>query len=132
MAAPLNLEEGQLSTRPPCFNGQFYIWWKTRMHDFLMAEDRELWDSVLDRPFMPTTEVKYVENIKVVPKTRQQYNEADRKKIKKSYKAKKLLVCGIGAEEYNRILACESAKEISDCLKTTHDGTEHGKSWQEK
>lgn len=28
---------------------------------------------------------------------------------------KKLLVCGIGVEEYDRILACESAKEIWDC-----------------
>ncbi|XP_049372851.1 uncharacterized protein LOC125837822 [Solanum verrucosum] len=111
MVAPLNLEEGQSSTRPPRFNVQFYSWWRKSMHDCLMAEDSELWDIVLDGPFIPTTE----------------YNEADRKKIEKSYRAKKLLVCGIGADEYNYIYACESAKEIWDCLRTAHEGTEQVK-----
>jgi len=82
---------------------------------------------VLDGPFIPTVEVKDGEITKVVPKTRQQYNEADKKKIEKSYKAKKLLVCGIGADEYNCISACASAKEIWDCLSTTHEGTEQVK-----
>nr|XP_010322041.1 uncharacterized protein LOC104647894 [Solanum lycopersicum] len=58
MAAPLNLEEGQSSTRPPRFNGHFYSWWKVRMHDYLMAEDSELWDIVLDGPFIPIMEEK--------------------------------------------------------------------------
>ncbi|XP_015087062.1 uncharacterized protein LOC107030207 [Solanum pennellii] len=124
MTAPLNLEEGQSSTRPPHFNGQFYIWWKTRMHDYLMADDSELWDIVFDLPFIPTSKVKDDEITRVVLKTHQQYNEVDRKKIEKGYKAKKLLVCGIGAEEYNRISACEAAKEIWDCLRTAHEGTE--------
>ncbi|KAH0645174.1 hypothetical protein KY284_033058 [Solanum tuberosum] len=129
MVAPLNLEEGQSSTRPPHFNGQFYNWWKIRMHDFLIAEDSELWDIVLDGPLIliVEVEVKDGEITKVVLKTRQQYNEADRKKIEKSYRAKKLLVCGICVEEYNRISACESAKEIWDSLRTTHEGTEQMK-----
>uniref|UniRef100_A0A0V0IPX0 Putative ovule protein n=1 Tax=Solanum chacoense TaxID=4108 RepID=A0A0V0IPX0_SOLCH len=97
------------------------------MHDYLMAEDNKLWDIVLDGPFIPTTEVNDGEITKVVPKTCQQYTEADRKKIEKSYKAKKLLVCGIGAEEYNCISACELAKEIWDCLRTAHEGTEQVK-----
>ena len=97
------------------------------MHDFLMAEDSQLWDIVLDGPHVPTKEVKDGEITKVVPKTRQEYTEEDRKKVEKNYKAKKLLVCGIGAEEYNRISACESAKEIWDCLKTAHEGTEQVK-----
>ncbi|XP_069144353.1 uncharacterized protein [Solanum lycopersicum] len=101
MAAPLNLERGQSSTRPPRFNGHFYSWWKVRMHDYLMAEDSELWDI--------------------------KYDEADRIKIEKGYKAKTLLVYGIGPDEFNRVSACESAKEIWDCLKTTHEGTKQVK-----
>ncbi|XP_069148276.1 uncharacterized protein [Solanum lycopersicum] len=62
-----------------------------------------------------------------VPKPRQKYDEADRKKIEKGFKAKTLLVCGIGPDEYNRVSACESAKEILDCLKTAHEGTEQVK-----
>ncbi|XP_069146035.1 uncharacterized protein [Solanum lycopersicum] len=97
------------------------------MHDFLMAEDSELWDIVLDGPFILMSDVKDGEITILIPKTRQQYNEADRKKIEKGYTAKKLLVCGIGSEEFNRIFACESAKEIWDCLRTGHEGTEQVK-----
>ncbi|XP_069148130.1 MAR-binding filament-like protein 1 [Solanum lycopersicum] len=111
MAAPLNLEEGQSSTRPPRFHEHFYIWWKFRMHDFLMAEDNKLWDIVLDGPFIPMIEENDGEKTSLVPKPRQNYDEADRKKIEKGYKAK----------------TCESAKEIWDCLKTTHEGTEQVK-----
>ena len=115
MAAPLNLEEGQLSNRPPRFNGHFYSWWKVRMYDYLMAEDSELWDIVLDGPFVPTIEEKDGEKTILVPKPRKKYDEANRKKIEKGFKAKTLLVSGIGPDEYNRVSACESAKEIWDC-----------------
>ena len=36
-------------------------------------------------------------------------------------------MCGIGAEEYNHILACELAKEIWYYLKIAHEGTEQFK-----
>ena len=66
MATPLNLEESQSSTRPPRFNGHFSSWWKVRMYDFLMAEDSELWDIVLDGPFIPMIEEKDGENTRLV------------------------------------------------------------------
>ena len=53
------------------------------MHDYLMAEDRELWTIVLDGPFVPTMEEKDGEKTVLVPKSRQKYDEADRKKIEK-------------------------------------------------
>ena len=49
------------------------------------------------------------------------------KLIEKGYKAKTLLVCGIGPDEFNRVSACESGKEIWDCLKKAHEGTEQVK-----
>ena len=97
------------------------------MHDFLMAQHSELWDIVLDGPFIPVIEEKYGEKIRLVPKPRQKYDEADRKKIEKGYKAKTLLVCGIGTDEFNRVSAYESAKEIWDCLKTAHEETKQVK-----
>ena len=54
-------------------------------------------------------------------------DEADRKKIEKGYKANKLLVFGIGPDEFNRVSICESAKESWDCLKTAREGTEQVK-----
>ena len=62
-----------------------------------------------------------------VPKPKQKYDEDDRKKIEKGYKEKTLLVCGIGPDEFNRVSSCESAKEIWDCLKTAHEGTEQSR-----
>ena len=97
------------------------------MHDFLMAEDSELWDIVLDGPFIPMIEDKAGEKTSLFPKPRQKYDEPDRKKIEKGYKAKTLLVYGIGPDEFNRVSACESAKEIWGCLKTAHEGTEQVK-----
>ena len=97
------------------------------MNCYLMAMDNKLWDIMLDGLFIPTTKVKDSEITRVVLKTRQQYNEVEKKKIEKGYKLKKLLVCAIGAEEYNLISACETTKDIWDCLWTAHEGTKHVK-----
>ena len=100
---------------------------KLEMHDFLMAEDSELWDIFLDGPFIPMCEEKDGEITRLVPNPKNKYNEADRKKIEKVYKAKKLLVFGIGPDEFNCVSACELEKEIWDCLEIAHEGTEQVK-----
>ncbi|XP_070049073.1 uncharacterized protein [Nicotiana tomentosiformis] len=121
MAAPPNFEAGQSMYRPPRFNDQYYSWWNTRMHDFIMAEDSELWDVIYDRPFVPMKTVG--EGTVTIPKTRKEYNDANRKAIEKNFRAKKILVCGIGPDEYNHISACQSAKEIWEAPQTAHEGT---------
>ena len=35
----------------------------------------------------------------------------------------KLLYCGLGSNEHNRIMGCRSAKHIWDLLAVTHEGT---------
>ena len=82
------------------------------MRNFLIAEDSELWDIFLDGPYIPMIEEKDGEKTRLVPKPRQKYDEADMNKIEKGYKAKTLLVCGIGPDDFNHVSACESAKEI--------------------
>ncbi|XP_060178833.1 uncharacterized protein LOC132609018 [Lycium barbarum] len=55
-----------------------------------------------------------------------------RKAVEKNYKAKKILVCGIGSDEYNRVSACSTAKEIWKALQTSHEETtQQGKSSSE-
>nr|XP_009784810.1 PREDICTED: uncharacterized protein LOC104233165 [Nicotiana sylvestris] len=120
MAAPSNFEEGQPTYGPPRFNGQHYGWWKTRMHDFFMVEDSELWDVICDGPFVPTKTIG--EPAVIVPKTRNEYDDANRKAVEKSFQVKELLVCGIGPDEYNRISACQSAKEIWEALQIVTKG----------
>ncbi|XP_070020513.1 structural maintenance of chromosomes protein 3-like [Nicotiana sylvestris] len=57
------------------------------------------------------------------PKDRKEYSDIDRKAIEKNYRAKKILVCGIGPDEYNRVSACDTAKKIWETLQTAHEGT---------
>lgn len=40
---------------------------------------------------------------------------------------KKIQLCGIGVDEYNKISSCETADEIWDCRQTAHEGTKRGK-----
>ncbi|XP_070045828.1 uncharacterized protein [Nicotiana tomentosiformis] len=110
MVAPPNFEEGQSTYRPPRFNGQYYGWWRTGMYDFIMAEDSELWDVIYDGLFIPMKTSG--EPTVTVPKTRNEYNDADPKPIEKNFREKKIPVCGIGPDEYNRISAYQSTKEI--------------------
>ncbi|XP_075108824.1 uncharacterized protein LOC142180678 [Nicotiana tabacum] len=86
-----------------------------------MAEDSELWDVICDGPHVPMKKVG--ESGVMVPKTRKEYSDIDRKVVEKNFRAKKILVCGIGPDEYNRISACQSAKEIWELLQTALEGT---------
>ncbi|WMV27263.1 hypothetical protein MTR67_020648 [Solanum verrucosum] len=54
MAAPPIFQEGASLTRPPFFNGKYYGWWKNRMMDFIIAENYDLWNVVMDGPIIPT------------------------------------------------------------------------------
>lgn len=54
MSVPPGINEGQSTTRPPLFNGKYYSWWKTRMEDFLTAEDYELWTIINQDPLIPS------------------------------------------------------------------------------
>lgn len=92
-------------------------------HYFTIFEDYELWNVIEDGSFVPTKHVQNSEVTYKVSKTIKEFNDADRRQIEKKYMAKKLLVCGMGPDEYNRISTCENAKEIWDCLQTTHEET---------
>ncbi|XP_070055108.1 uncharacterized protein [Nicotiana tomentosiformis] len=91
------------------------------MHDFIIAEDSELWDVICDGPFVPMKTIG--EPAVTVPKSRKEYSDTDRKSIEKNFRAKKILVCGIRPDEYNRISACQSTKEICEALQIAHEGT---------
>ncbi|XP_070007565.1 uncharacterized protein [Nicotiana sylvestris] len=100
MVAPPNFEEGQPTYRPPRFNGQYYSWWKTRMHDFIMAEDSELWDIICDSPHVPMKKLE--ETRPMVPK---------------------VILTEKSSDEYNIVSGCDTAKEIWEALQTAHEGT---------
>ncbi|XP_075101832.1 uncharacterized protein LOC142177259 [Nicotiana tabacum] len=75
-----------------------------------MAKDSELWDVICDGPFVPTKTSG--DPAVTIPKTRKEFNDADRKSIEKNFRAKKILVC-----------ASQPAKEIWEALQIAHEGT---------
>ncbi|XP_075087750.1 uncharacterized protein LOC142169743 [Nicotiana tabacum] len=120
MSAPLENWEGQSTTRPPFFNGQYYSWWKNRMRDHIQGHDYELYDIVTDDPL--ATLKKNIEGVDM-PKTRADCTAEDLKKWEKNAKAKKWLICGFSPDEYIRIQGCSTAKQIWDTLQVAHEGT---------
>nr|XP_016485169.1 PREDICTED: uncharacterized protein LOC107805618 [Nicotiana tabacum] len=93
-----------------------------------MADNFELWDVICDGPFVPTKPIG--DPAVTIPKTRKEFNDADRKAIEKNFRAKKILSYGIVLDEYNMISACQSANEIWEALQTAHEGTTHVKQSQ--
>ncbi|XP_069155768.1 uncharacterized protein [Solanum lycopersicum] len=121
MAAAPTPQEGASQTRPPLFNGKYYGWWKNRMMDHLIGENPDLWGVILDGPTIP---MKIgTDGITKIPKERKEWNVEDKVAIQNNAKAKKILICGIGPDEYNRISSCQDAKAIWETLQTTHEGT---------
>ncbi|XP_070050344.1 uncharacterized protein [Nicotiana tomentosiformis] len=90
------------------------------MRDHIIGEDYELWDIVTDGP-LATMKIN-AEGVEV-PKTRADCTTEDLRKWEKNAKAKKLLVCGLGPDEYSRIQRCTTAKEIWNTLQMAHEET---------
>ena len=90
------------------------------MENYIQADDYELWLIIKGGALVPT---KANERGETVPKTPEEFNAEDFKKMEKNAKAKKLLYFGLGPDEYSRICECETAKQIWDALEIAHEGT---------
>ncbi|XP_019238970.1 PREDICTED: uncharacterized protein LOC109219025 [Nicotiana attenuata] len=82
-----------------------------------MAEDSELWDVICDGPFVPMKTIG--EGITTVTKTRTEYKDVDRKAVKKNFKAKKILVCGI--DQMNTTASQPVKQSKIDLLTTEYE-----------
>ncbi|XP_070032482.1 uncharacterized protein [Nicotiana tomentosiformis] len=109
MSASLGINEGQSTTRPPLFNIKYYSWWKERMENFLTAEDYELWTIVNRGPLTPT---KQNGENEIVSKDPSKFVAPNFRMMETNAKAKRILICGLGPDEYNRIFAFLNAKKI--------------------
>jgi len=59
----------------------------------------------------------------LIDKPKDQYISADWEKLTKNSQAKHILYCGLYANEYNRISACDTAQQIWNKLIVTYKGT---------
>lgn len=115
----MTFAEGQSSNRPPLFNGEHYTYWKTRMRVYIQATDYKVWRVILNGPTIPIKK----DGDQIIPKIEDEWKEEDYALIETNAKAMSILYCSLDAKEFNRISACESAKDIWEKLEVTYEGT---------
>ncbi|XP_055826079.1 uncharacterized protein LOC129894413 [Solanum dulcamara] len=89
--------------------------------DHLIGVSPDLWIVILDKPTIPMK--TGIDGTTQVPKDRKEWNTKDKLAIQNNARAKKILVYGIGPDEYNRISVCQDVKATWDTLQTAHEGT---------
>ena len=81
----------------------------------------KLWKIVNNGPYT----VPKIKNDKGedIDKPKDQYTSTDWERLINNSRAKHILYCGLDAIEYNRISACDNAKQIWNMLIITYEGT---------
>ena len=106
---------------PLLFDGSNYQFWSNRMSIFIRSYDYEIWDVVLNGPYVPMKTNTVSEESK--PKFRSEWTKVEVKKVQVNFKAINTLHCALNPTEFNRISTCKTTKKIWDKLKVTHEGT---------
>ncbi|GAV87975.1 UBN2 domain-containing protein, partial [Cephalotus follicularis] len=74
---------------------------------------------IVNDPRMPIRTIEGVVSLK----PENEFNDNDFRILQLNSKAKHVLFCAIGPNEFNPISSCDSAKEMRDLLEVTYEGT---------
>lgn len=86
---------------------------------FIQSMEYDLWSIISNGPLFSTKEVEKV----IVSMPEAEWNDTDKRILQLNAKAKHNLYCSLDASEFNRISACDTAKEIWVKLEWTYEGT---------
>ncbi|XP_024965871.1 uncharacterized protein LOC112506077 [Cynara cardunculus var. scolymus] len=100
------------------------------MINFYEGLDLELYESILNGPFVPTTLIPGIpvvgDTVEVparrVPKLCRDWDDEDKKIVEVDQKAKRLLIMALPIEIFESLDACESAKDLWDQLANQLEG----------
>ncbi|VFQ65995.1 unnamed protein product [Cuscuta campestris] len=112
--------EGQSTSRPPLFDGTNYSYWKERMRIYIRSTNFQLWLVIKNGEEIPMKKVGET----TVPKTENEFDAEDIKKIENYAKAINMLYCAVNPDDYRKISCCTTAKEMWDKLEATYEGTD--------
>ncbi|VFQ98063.1 unnamed protein product [Cuscuta campestris] len=112
--------EDQSTSRPPLFDGTNYTYWKKRMRIYIRSTNFQLWLVIKNGEETPMKKV--IE--KLVPKTEDEFDAEDIKKVENYAKAINMLYCAVNPDDYRKISCCTTAKEMWDKLEVTYEGTD--------
>jgi hypothetical protein len=105
--------------RAPIFNEENYSYWKDCMRVHIISYDREVWNVVVNSPFVPkTTNVVGVE----VLKPENEWTSDDENKMAYDWKERNILISALEVDEYYRISHCITAKAMWDAFEVAHEG----------
>ena len=86
------------------------------MSIFMRAYDYEMWDVVLDDPYVPMKTKVGSEALE--SKIRSEWIELEIKKVQVNFKAINTLHCVLNSTEFNRISTCKTAKKFGTSSKS--------------
>ncbi|VFQ78799.1 unnamed protein product [Cuscuta campestris] len=112
--------EGQSTSRPPLFDGTNYSYWKERMRIYIHSTNFQLWLVIKNGEQIPMKKVGET----TVPKTEDEFDAEDIKKVENYAKAINMLYCAVNPDDYRKISCCTTAKEMWDKLEVTYEGTD--------
>ncbi|VFQ90762.1 unnamed protein product [Cuscuta campestris] len=120
LLAKKGIGEGQSTSRPPLFDGTNYLYWKERMRIYIPSTNFQLWLVIKNSEETPMKKV----GEKLVPKTEDEFDAEDIKKVENYAKAINMLYCAVNPDDYHKISCCTTAKEKWDKLEVTYEGTD--------
>src|SRR3954462_15703625 len=102
-------------TRPPVFDGENFEYWKDKLESYFLGLDGDLWDLLMDG-------YKHPVNASGVKLTRHEMNDDQKKLFRNHHKCRTVLLNAISHVEYEKISNRETAYDIYESLKMTHEG----------
>src|SRR3954470_9637927 len=102
-------------TRPPVFEGENFEYWKDKLESYFLGLDGDLWDLLMDG-------YKHPVNASGVKLTRQEMSDDQKKHFRNHHKCRTVLLNAISHAEYEKISNRETAYDIYESLKMTHEG----------
>src|SRR4051812_44307987 len=102
-------------TRPPVFDGENFEYWKDKLESYFLGLDGDLWDLLMDG-------YKHPVNASGVKLTRREMSDGQKKLFRDHHKCRTVLLNAISHAEYEKISNRETAYDIYESLKMTHEG----------
>ncbi|KAK2974082.1 hypothetical protein RJ640_013843 [Escallonia rubra] len=118
-AKDLNMEEGSSTTRPLLLKNDNYNYWKNQMRN-LLRQNTNVWYVVENGPIIPMKDGPYGTK---VPKGILEMDTYEAHLFSMDDRAKNIISCSLDINEYNRVSACETTREMWRLLEVTHEGT---------
>ncbi|KAK1397404.1 hypothetical protein POM88_007267 [Heracleum sosnowskyi] len=113
------------SMKIPILKKSEYLTWKVKMLMYLEAMDPDYLDRIRDGPYIPTRIIERTETVPehYVVKAKSEWTPEEKSHVLREPKIKNILHSSLDAVMSNRVIACNSAKEIWDTLETQCQGS---------